>query len=364
MAAPTRNVHPDLVAQASEFFVEFRVGDGTRACRARFEKWLRASPDHVQAYLEVAAGWSELPVADPEGRIDLQALLARARSSSDDNVVPLRSSPATARPRSPATHTRRWAIAACLALMATVLGAGVRFLAYRDGRTYSTGIGEQRTLLLADGSTVTLNALSAVRVLMTAHARKVTLIRGQANFHDVDEPDRPFIVRSGNSSVRAIGTRFDVDKEPGRTVVTVLEGQVAVANSLAWIESIGRRQLLQDLAQPAHERRAVLVPAGEQVTVLAQSIPAPTQVDVQAVSAWMRRRLVFDDTPLEEVAREFNRYGKRRLVIADPSLLTVGVSGSYSASHPDALIGFLRSQPTLQVSETGDEIRVTRRNAR
>lgn len=87
-------------------------------------------------------------------------------------------------------------------------------------------------------------------------------------------------------------------------------------------------------------------------------------VNVQAVTAWMRQRLVFDGTPLEEVARQFNRYSKRRLVIADPSLLTVGVSGSYSASDPDALIGFLRSQPTLRVSQTGDEIKVTGRSAR
>ena len=362
MAAPTRNVHPDLVAQASEFFVEFRVGDGTRACRARFEKWLRASPDHVQAYLEVAAGWSELPMADPESRIDLQEMLARARSSGDDNVVRLRSSRSAEWSPSTPIRARRWAIAASLALTATVIGAGIRLLAHRDGRTYSTGIGDQRTLLLADGSTITLNALSAVRVLMTPQARRVTLLRGQANFHDVNEPDRPFIVLTGNSSIRAIGTQFDVDKEPRRTVVTVLEGQVAVARSLAWIERIGRRQLLRELSQPARNRQAVLVPAGEQVTVMAQSIPAPTPVDVQAVSAWMQRRLVFADTPLAEVAREFNRYGRHRLVIADPSLLTVGVSGSYSASDPDALIGFLRSQPMLQVSESGDDIRVTRRN--
>jgi transmembrane sensor len=361
---PTATVHPDLLAQASEFFVDFRVGDGTPACRARFEKWLRASPEHVQAYLEVAAGWSELPTADPDGRIDLEEVLARARSSGDENIIALRSPQvAVGRPSTP-IRTLPWAIAASLALMAALIGAGLRLLAHREGRTYSTGIGEQRTLVLADGSTIMLNALTTVRVHMTEGTRRITLIRGQADFHDVDEPDRPFIVQSGDSSVRAIGTQFDVDQEPDRTVVTVLAGRVAVAQSLTWIETIGRRELLQELAEPAAGLKAVLVPAGEQVTVLAQNIPAPTPADLGAATAWMQQRLVFDDTPLEEVARQFNRYGKRRLVIADPSLLTVGVSGSYSASDPDALLGFLRSQPTLQVSETGDEILVTRRNAR
>ncbi|MFZ1868142.1 MAG: FecR/PupR family sigma factor regulator, partial [Steroidobacteraceae bacterium] len=80
MDTPSANMRLNPAVQASEFFVEFRVGDATPAVRARFEKWLRASPEHVRAYLEVAAGWSDLPTADPGGRIDLQALLAVARN--------------------------------------------------------------------------------------------------------------------------------------------------------------------------------------------------------------------------------------------------------------------------------------------
>lgn len=348
-----------LVAQASEFFIEFRVGDDTPAVRARFEKWLRASPEHVQAYLEVASGWSELPIADPEGRIDVQALLAAARNSGDDNVVRLRTPQPGARyPSVPHRH-RSWATAVSLALMVTLIGAGI-WLYSSGGRTYTTGTGEQRTLILADGSTIVLNALTSVRIDMTKEARRVTLIRGQAYFHDIDEPDRPFIVRSGESTVRAIGTEFDVDEESDRTVVTVLEGQVAVGKS-STIDRIGRRELLRDLAEPANKLRAVLVPAGEQVIVLAQNTPTPKPVDMSAVTGWMQQRLIFDDTPLEKVAQQFNLYSNRRLVIADPSLRRLGISGVYSATDQTALIGFLRSQPTLRVVETTDEILVTRR---
>lgn len=351
--------HPDPIVQASEFFIEFRAGDGTPAVRARFEKWLRTSPEHVQAYLEVASGWSDLPTADPEGRIDLQALLDAARNGADDNVVPLRPAEAdAARPPSP-YRARPWAIAASIALIVTLIGAGL-WLSLPTGRVYSTGIGEQRTLMLADGSKIILNALTTVRVHMTKQTREITLIRGQAYFRDTDEPNRPFIVRSSTSMVRAIGTEFDVDAESDRTVVTVLEGQVAVAKSLAWIESIGRRELLRDLALPDHKLKAVLLRAGEQVTVQARTIPVPRTVDVGAVTAWLQQRLIFNDTPLEKVAQQFNLYTKRRLVIADPSLRNIGVSGMYSASDPEALIGFLRSQPILHVVETGRNIVVTR----
>jgi transmembrane sensor len=350
----------DPVAEASEFFVEFRVGDITPAVRTRFEKWLRASPEHIQAYLEVAAGWSELPTADPEVRIDLQALLAAARDSDDDNVVHLRSSQADAGRASTPHHAQPWAIAASLALISAVIGAGL-WLCTPEGRTYTTGIGEQRTLMLADGTTVILNALTTVRVHITKEARMITLIRGQAYFHDRDEPDRPFIVRSGTSTVRAIGTEFDVNNESDRTVVTVLDGQVAVAKSLAWIGNMRGREYLRNLAESANKAAGVLVPAGEQVTVLQQTIPPPTPADVTAVTAWMQQRLIFDATPLEKVAQQFNLYSKRRLVIADPSLKVVGVSGVYSAADPSALIGFLRSQPTLYIVETDDQIVVTTR---
>ena len=351
------------MAQASEFFVHFRAGDVTPQVRRQFVKWVRASPEHIRAYLEVTAGWAELPTGDPEGRIDLEALLAAAQQSDEGNVVQLRS-PQTAAERhppdlSPAYRVRPWTIAACLALIIALIGA-VFWLYVPGGRTYSTGIGEQRTLLLTDGSTVILNALTTVRVHLTKSSREIDLIRGQAYFHDVDEPDRPFVVRSATSTVRAIGTEFDVDDQSDRTVVTVLQGQVAVTRSSTSIGSIEYRDLLRELKSSDSKLKAVLVPAGEQVTVLALNIPAPKRVDMAPVTAWMQQRLIFDGTPLRDVARQFNLYSRRRLVIADPSLGSIGISGDYSASDPAAMIGFLRSQPTLHVVETDDEILVTR----
>src|SRR3954468_20649833 len=79
----------DLVAaEASAWFIEFRTGEMTAGERTRFYEWLRRSPDHIQAYLEIAEGWAELPTSDPRRRIDIQALIQRAREAQDENVVP------------------------------------------------------------------------------------------------------------------------------------------------------------------------------------------------------------------------------------------------------------------------------------
>jgi len=358
MSNRTPPVRADTITEASAWFIEFRAGDVTPAGRARFERWLRRSPEHIQAYLEIAAGWSELPTADPEGRIDLQALLALARDSGGDNVVQLPR--AVVRDRTASRRRRRFALAASLAALALFIGLLARALS--RGGTYDTGVGEQRTLVLADGSTVVLNALTTIRVRMSRHEREIDLLRGQAFFHDTHEPDRPFIVRSGETAVRAVGTQFDVDRTPGRMVVTVLEGKVAVAQTAEGSPETERlASFLTDVHRDFQDLTPVLVTAGQQVTVIADNVRPPTRANLAAATAWLHERLVFDGTPLYKVAQQFNLHSSRHLVITDPELRNVGISGVYSSADPDSLIGFLRAQADLRVVETATEIQVSER---
>ena len=354
------NSRSEAIIEASAWFVEFRTGDPTTNTRARFNEWLRRSPEHIQAYLEVAAGWCELPTADPEGRIDIESLVARARESEDENVVPLR------RPQSsrPSGGSRQWspALAAGLVLGTLLLGIAGWIRASR-GAEYSTGIGEQRTITLSDGSTVILNALTRIRVRLSERTREVDLVSGQAFFHDTDDPLRPFIVRSGEATVRAIGTQFDVYSRPGGTVVTVVEGEVAVRDAPhdAAVPSLRARGVRGGVPSPPPPAAPVLVSAGQQVILVAQSVQPPQPVDVSAATAWVHKRLIFQDTPLEQVAEQFNLYSSRHLVLVDPALRPIGISGVYSSADPNSLIGFLRAQPNLRVTETPGEIRVSLR---
>jgi ferric-dicitrate binding protein FerR (iron transport regulator) len=75
--------HAAAVAEASEWLIEFRAGDVNGEARVRFIEWLRRSPQHIQAYLEVWVTWSELPRCDPESRFDIPSLIARARNEFD-----------------------------------------------------------------------------------------------------------------------------------------------------------------------------------------------------------------------------------------------------------------------------------------
>src|SRR5271169_1885066 len=72
-----------IVAEASAWFIEFRAGDVTGDARVQFIEWLRRSPEHIQAYLEVSGVWAELPASDPSGKLDIEAMIARARGEAD-----------------------------------------------------------------------------------------------------------------------------------------------------------------------------------------------------------------------------------------------------------------------------------------
>jgi transmembrane sensor len=342
--------HPAIVAEASSWFIEFRAGDVDGDARARFIEWLRRSPEHIHAYLEIAGVWAELPTSDPQGKIDIEALIARARGEPD--VVALspdrpRSAPApSAVKHTPWRGSRR--TAGALAAVVLLAVAAVVFLG-RDkfSGSYSTGIGEQRTVQLADGSTVELNARSTIQVHLTEHQRDVTLLEGQALFRVAKDKLRPFVVRAGDAQVRAVGTEFDVYKKQSATVVTVVEGRVETYDES---DSPGTA--------------AIVLSAGEQLTVLPHTVTKPTRTDTAVATAWVQKRLIFEETPLSDVAEEFNRYNRRPLTIDDSELEKLRISGVYSSTDPASLINFLRSQNSIQVVETEKQVRVLRREAR
>jgi transmembrane sensor len=340
-----------VVAEASEWFIDFRAGDVNGEARLRFIEWLRRSPENIQAYLEVSGAWSELPSSDPDGRIDIDSLIARARIESDviplasGNVRPIPPSSATQSPAFGGRGRRPQLAAAAIVLLMSVTALFV-WLNPGAARTYSTGIGEQRTIQLMDGSSVELNARSRVGIRLTDRRRDVALIEGQALFHVAKDKQRPFVVRVGAAQVRAVGTEFDVYRKQAETVVTVLEGRVETYRG-----SYGAGAAI------------IALSAGEQLTVLPDAVTRPKRADTAAATAWVQKRLIFEETPLSEVAEEFNRYNRRPLTIDGPALQTLKISGVYSSIDPASLINFLRSQSSIRVIETEDQVRVVRREA-
>jgi len=344
----------NLIAQeAADWFVANREGLTVRE-RQIFATWINASPIHVEEYLALSAIACDLREASEDQAGDLEGLVARARVDEVSPVQPLWQRVVE---RARGAGPSRWpapvfALAVFALLSIGVLGwwrlapvvhsAGPGNIAALHFRTLH---GERQTYSLADRSVLHLNTDSAAVVRYSGTERLIELTSGEAEFEVAPEPGRPFRVVAGSVEARAIGTAFDVRRAPDSTVVTVVEGRVAVGASSG---SGGNHSAFVQLA------------AGQQIRVTDDVLPeAPLEVDARTATAWLHRQIVFEREPLERVASEFNRYTTRPIEITTPRLRNLEISGVFATDDTDAFLAFLRSLEGVHVEVTATQIRVS-----
>lgn len=358
-----RLLNEQIGEAAADWLVAFCEGEVDASGREAFIEWLRTSPEHVRAYLRISALWEDEDLFARGRRLDADALVQRALAES--NVVSLSGADVGAADVGDALHTppppaRRKPVPR-FAIAASVLGAAIGIVTIGWLRidaplVYETAIGEQRTVTLSDGSTLSLNARSKVVVKYDEARRAVDLVEGQALFKVASNPQRPFIVRSDSAAIRAVGTQFDVSRRLDKTVVTVVEGRVAVSET-------GSRGggVLTPRADAVEPHVATFVSAGEQVIATASEVTTVQRADIAAATAWTDGKLVFRALPLAEVIDEFNRHTPRRFVLEDPQLGDIRISGIFSFTDTAQLTDFLRERFGVVVRETDGEIRLAHR---
>lgn len=377
------------IEEAAEWFVALRDDGGNATQRARFSEWLLQSPEHVRIYLELTSIWAEAAALEPRP-LDAKTLIARARSES--NVVAFEGAEGSGVGSAAAAGLAGLAAAADSAgsaaassaassgaprparrfwLAASVAAAAIVAVLWQTGRptVYSTGIGEQRSIALIDGSRIELNARSRLQVRLSEKERAIDLLEGQGLFRVAKDPKRPFIVRSGGTQVQAVGTEFDVYVKPGGTVVSVVEGRVEIRTaSPVGIASPSPSPPPTPSGPTTNADRprslratSIQLAAGEQAVVAPNEIARLERANIEAATAWTHRRLVFDASALGDVAAEFNRYNFRRIVIADAQIQAFPISGVFSSSDPTSLVQFLMEQPEIQVEQTASEVIVSRK---
>ena len=336
-----RDRSAELIAEeAADWLVRLTAPDVSAEEQREFVAWLKRSPVHVNAYLGVERTWANLGHVDAERRIDVGALLSQGGA----NVVQLGGSSQQPVRQRVTSRNAIGALAACLLIAAV----GFAWFQLQFANRYSTGVGEQRTMRLNDGSSVVLNTDTAVRVAFSDSIREVQLLRGEALFNVAKNPARPFRVRSDEVIAQAVGTSFVVRKKSDETVVTVIEGEVAVLDSAQFAV----------VAPTAIPELAVHVTAGTRADVgEGRSIRTASVANPAAVTSWRSGRLIFDGEPLSEVIAEFNRYNDVQLVLESSQLSAEPVSGVFDADQPQALAHFLERTGAIEpIQQTGGSI--------
>ncbi|TFY93057.1 FecR family protein [Pseudomonas nabeulensis] len=191
---------------------------------------------------------------------------------------------------------------------------------------YATASGETRDTLLADGSHVWLNALSALDVRFDAVQRLLNLRFGEVLIDTAKDAHRPFLVDTEQGRMQALGTRFSVVHDDNHTQLNVFEGRVRVTT----------------LSQQVR-----IIEAGQQ-SVFTRDGFQPTASASQAREAWSRGVLLADNLPLGELVAELNRYRPGHLG-CDPSVAQLPVMGSFPLMDSDHALHLLQAALPVRV---------------
>lgn len=318
------NTDASIAEQAAFWVARLHSDQVTNADEARFAEWLAERPERRAAYDEAEDIW-----------LALERL--RGDSSANETFAAL---------RAPLTNSRRALITGALGL-AAASAAGIALYLDQESRTFSTGVGELRRARLADGSTISLNTSTRVRVQFDGEQRRIWLDRGQAHFTVARDPARPFRVFVGAEEVRALGTVFEVRRDGDRVQVILEEGVVALFRG-------DEQTLLRVDAAPD----LVLEP-GQAAQIAPFEPPRATPVDLRRAGAWRHGQLIFDNDPLAEAVAEVNRYHERQIVLADPALRDISISGVFQTGRPEAFADSLTAAFPIEIeSQTDAEIRL------
>nr|WP_047169316.1 FecR domain-containing protein [Sphingomonas sp. Y57] len=212
------------------------------------------------------------------------------------------------------SHNGRRIMAMALSVSLVVAMVGWMF---NRGEPIETGIGEQRSVKLADGSVVTLNTATRLTTYFSDGRRLVRLDKGEASFEVAKDSLRPFVVEVAGAQVVAVGTVFDIRYVERALAVTLAEGKVRVVEN-----------------QPALAGQAseIDMRPGQQLVQYDGGRSRLLAVNLQNVRAWRRGQVVFANTPLATAVREMNRYSVAPIRINDAGVASLRIGGTFRAT--------------------------------
>lgn len=314
--------HLHIEHQAAAWLARKDGAAWSAAEQTQLDQWLGMATAHRVAYLRLAAAWS---------RADRLAPGAAAEA-------------AAARPRRALPRWSDWRIAA--AILVTV-GAAAGMLALPRSpaeERFETRLGDHQTHALKDGSQLTLNTATLVRARVSPSERTVWLDQGEAYFEIAHDAAHPFVVMSGANRITVLGTTFSVRRDAGGTGVVVVDGRVQVEHAGQAPVILARHQKV--LATPGR-----MLKSEESDARIAQGL------------SWREGKLVFDQVTLDYAAGEFNRYNRKKLVMADPQVAKLQIGGRFDVGNVDGFAKLLERGFGLDVRDSADTITIASRRA-
>jgi transmembrane sensor len=357
-----------VLREATEWLLELRSGNISSQRITQWERWIskaahRQAFDRVESLWQMASGvnarWpdeSELAQDKYAGEEGITTWRALAQSTVHPDSRRRRSWPAPRMAREGRRLKGLFAFSvpalAAAAIMLVIYWPALRVFIQGGTRiSLHTGIGESRTLTLQDGTIVSIGPDTTLTATLSEHSRTIVLETGDAYFRVKEDPARPFIVHAGRSTVRDLGTIFDIRHVDSGIVVSVAEGMVQVT---APVPHSGPG----DDSRPASariRRTPLLLAAGQRLTLEPfDTVPRISKIDPRWVASWRRGRLHYLDEPLGSVVADLDRYSDTRIVVTDPKIARLRVTAAVSLRSINAWLASLGAAFPLQVVHRAD----------
>jgi len=329
--------------EACAWIAKLHDGDPSPQELAALQEWMKQSPAHNAELRRMAKRWDELNILT-ELAVPMEALGGQETSAPWFSL---------------GRFGRRGALGALVGASALVViaifWAPINFIG--DGAppvsVYTTAVGEQRLVTLADNSTVLLNTNSQLRVDYNGEFRNLYLIQGEAYFDVASNPNRPFQVFAGNGMFRAIGTSFSVYLKAQTVEITVTEGSVEIIDVQ---DAAGSGALSMVSIKDRPIVKAGEVAIYDQYIESVESIAPINPMEVSRKLAWQDGLLRFSGDPLGDVVAEVSRYTSLAIVILDPDLRDLRIGGSFAVGETDKMFEALQSGFGVRVDRIDESL--------
>jgi transmembrane sensor len=223
--------------------------------------------------------------------------------------------------------------------------------------TYANSVGPQQQFELEDGTRFTLDTSSKITVRFDERHRDIQVLAGEVFVDVVHDPRRPLRVCAGGHLFTDLGTQFNMLVSPTVTTLTVKHGEVEVSGRCEMRKSgelVPSEEAVSGNQRGLYRGPAVLT-SGEQATIVDHGRDTSlvkrklTRSQMDNLLAWQDGLLIFDNTPIQEVLEQINRYFPQRIEIGDSSLDDVRVSGMYRNSTMDVILRALEESHGIVV---------------
>jgi transmembrane sensor len=313
-------------------FVRFLKGKASKEEVAYWTDWMQANSQNAQSIEKgkKLLNKGTLNVPKPNSNDEFNRLLKRIESQ--DEIKTIRQS----RNRS---RNLVWVTMAAAISLLLITGYLARNSFLQNSATepvqavtieykeFETETGQKTTVQYSDGSSITLNANSKMRLpqkMVETDTMQVWL-EGEALFNITrkDAPEsRTFIVHTPDGSISVLGTKFSVNTTRNQSQVVLAEGVVRInvqdeANKLdlEYVMSPGEKALF------SHDLENIQV----------------ERVNTEVYTSWAGNRLIMDNTPLSDLITRIEFTYDVEVIVEDETLLDKKLTGRFNNSD----LGFL-----------------------